>query len=115
MPEDHDLHIGAADVANHIGIREGVEGRLGMGHRLDHPDIGAENVFQEILAIAGERQSRHIVDAAGFKIAEERLGILDRVPFGLRIGGVEHFLVGRERHRFGSGAAEIASDEDRPV
>jgi hypothetical protein len=50
-----------------------------MRHRLDHAEIGAEDVLEQVLAVAGQRQPRDLVDAAGADIAEQRLGVLDRI------------------------------------
>jgi hypothetical protein len=40
MPQDHDLHVAAADVADHICIGKEVERRLGMGDGLYYGKIG---------------------------------------------------------------------------
>ena len=44
LAEDHDLDVGAADVADHVGVGEEVERGGGVRHRLDDRDVGAEHV-----------------------------------------------------------------------
>ena len=69
----------AADVADHVGVGEEVQRRGRMGHRLDHADVGADDVLQQVLAVAGQRQRADLLEAGRAHLAEQRLGVLDRV------------------------------------
>ena len=46
----------AADVADDVGIREEVQRGARMRHRLHDGDVGTDDVFQQVLAVAGERE-----------------------------------------------------------
>jgi hypothetical protein len=48
-------------------------------HSLDDADVGAENVVQQILAVAGERQAADRLEPGLPDLPEQILGVLDRV------------------------------------
>ena len=41
-----------------------------MRHRFNHAQIGAKDAFQQILAVAGERQRGDLPDARAAEVAE---------------------------------------------
>ena len=81
LPQHHDLHVGAADVADHVCVREDMQSRFGVRDGFDHAEIGAEDAAQEILAVAGESERGDPLDASGAEVAKQRLGVLMGLPF----------------------------------
>ena len=79
LAQDHDLDVGAADVADHVGVGEEVQRGGGVRHRLDDRHVGAEHVLEQILAVAGERERADVGEAGRPHLAEQRLRVLDRV------------------------------------
>src|SRR5580698_499260 len=109
--EQHDFHVNAADVADAIGVRKKVEAGAGVSDGFNDGAIGAENTFEEILAVAGDAEADDFADADRFAdLAKERFGVFDRVALAERVAGEEQFLFGREADGFGGGGAEVAAD-----
>ena len=113
LAQDHDLDVGAAHVADHVGVGKEVERRRGMRHRLHHRHVGAQHVLEEILAVARQREPRHLGEARLAHLLEERLGVLDGIALGQRVAGEQQLALGREHHRLRGGAAEVAAHEHR--
>lgn len=111
--EDHDLHVDAADIADAIGIREEMQAGGGVGDRFDNGAIGAKNSLQQIFSVTGDCQAENFSAADGFaNLAEERLGVFDRIPFAERVAGKEQIFFGRHANGFGSGRSEITTYEN---
>src|SRR5690606_13081981 len=51
--EDDDLDVLAADVADDVDVLVEVERALAVGHRLDDGRVGAEDVAEDVLGVAG--------------------------------------------------------------
>src|SRR3989441_169240 len=109
LAQDHDLDVGAADVADHVRVGIEVERGGRVGHGLDYAHVGAEHVLQEILAVAGQRERAHVGVAGLAHLAEERLGVLDRVALAERVAREEELLILGEDDRLGGGRAEVAA------
>ncbi len=58
LAQDHDLHVAAADVADHVRVGDVVQRGGGVRHRLDDRHVGADDVLQQVLAVAGDREGR---------------------------------------------------------
>src|SRR4029077_14717907 len=72
---------------------------------------GAEDVGQQILAVAGERERAHLREPGLAHLAEERLGVIDRVALAERVAREEELALLREHARLGGGGAEIAAQQ----
>src|SRR5437899_10226917 len=111
LPQDHDLDVGAAHVADHVGVGVEVERGGRVGDRLHHTHVGAQDVLQEILAVAGERERTHVGEPGVAYLAEQRLGVLDRVALAEGVTGEQELAVLGEHDRLGGGRAEIAAEQ----
>ena len=82
LPQDHDLHVGAADVADHVGIGHVVQGGRRVRDRFDDGDVGANHITQQVFAIAGQGEPTDVVEARFAQLREQRLRIFDGIAFG---------------------------------
>src|SRR6266404_9149087 len=84
-----------------------------MSDGFDDSAIGAEDAFQQVLAVARDSESKNFSVADGLtQLAEQTSGILDGIAFAQRITGEEQFLIWREAHGLGRGRAKIAAHHD---
>ncbi len=113
LTEQHDFHIASADIANDVRIREEMQGCGGMGNRFDHRHIGADDVLQQILAVAGNGKCADFLIAGLSDLAKHFLCIFDRIAARGGIAGVKQFLPGRKDDSLGGGAAKIAANNNR--
>ncbi len=60
--QDHDLDVNAADVADAIGIRKIMQAGAGVRDGFDDRAIGAQDVFQQIFAVAGDAEAKNFAD-----------------------------------------------------
>src|SRR5262249_62436862 len=79
-----------------------------------HRAIGAEDVLQEVLAVAGEGEGGHLgLPRRVPDLPEERLGVLDGVALAERVARVEDLAVGAQADGLRRGRSEVAADDDR--
>ena len=72
--QDHDLDVNPAHVADAIRVREIVQASAGVSDGLNHRTIGAQNVFQQILAVAGDAEAENFSVTNRFaNLAEQTL------------------------------------------
>src|SRR6185295_6526439 len=100
----------AADVADDVHVRDVVEGGGGVSDRLHNRYVRSQDVLEEVLAVAGDRQRADAHEPGGADLPEQLLGVLDGVSLRQGITTEEELPIGREDDRLGGGAAEIAAE-----
>src|ERR1019366_1358213 len=115
--EDDDFDILAAHVADDVHAFIEVEARLGVGHGFHQRRIGAHDVLQNVLGIAGSADAENLQFRAGIAdLAVELLQHLDRVFDGVALG--ELIGLGKDAplvilgHEHGLGGGGAANDAD---
>ena len=83
--QNDDLDVLAAHVHNHVRVFVKLQRRFGVRNRLDQRDIGLENIFQDVLGIAGCCDAQNLqFGVLRFHLAAQVLEhlnrVLDRVP-----------------------------------
>ncbi len=89
---------------------------LGMGHRLHHRRVAAEQFPQDILRVTGgshpqDLQLRTLLLHVAAQLRDPSLGILDGIPFRQTVSGGQHLPIRGEQRRLGGGGAGIDTEE----
>ena len=103
------LHVLTADVDDEIHIGVEVGGGLVVGHRLHQAQVTGEGVFDQVLAIAGDRRAFDL-DAVAAQLVDFFQLLQDDGDRVAQVGvvvGVEQSAVGGDEGQFGGGGACI--------
>ena len=92
--EQDDLDVLAADVADDIDVAVGMQGRAGVGHRLDQCDVSPQRFAQDVLGVAG-RGLPSTRSVAPWPVRRPRAGT---APPGVLDGVAPRQLVGLRQH-----------------
>src|SRR3972149_5520055 len=64
LTQKNDLDVASAHIADHVGVGKEMQSGRRMRHRLDDRNVGAENVLQQILAVAGDGERADLFAAS---------------------------------------------------
>ena len=114
--QDDDLDVLPAHVHDHVRIVVKLERRLGVGHGLDQRYVCMQNIFQDVLGIAGRGYAQHFeFGALRFHLSAQVFkhfdGVLNRIAVRKLVGLAQDGAVFIEQHRLGRRGTSVNADE----